>query len=71
MSPAIFPIPPLFLERMSNFLGAEYPAFAEALNAAPQSGLRVNTLKLTPEQFRRGHGRRILQIIQSGQVVGM
>jgi 16S rRNA C967 or C1407 C5-methylase (RsmB/RsmF family) len=45
-------IPSLFLERMSNFLGAEYPAFAEALHAVPQSGLRVNTLKLTPEQFK-------------------
>jgi NOL1/NOP2/sun family putative RNA methylase len=37
---------------MQKFLGAEYPAFAEALNAVPKSGLRVNTLKLTPEQFK-------------------
>lgn len=45
------PIPPLFLERMKNFLGDEFAAFAESLNAVPKSGLRVNTLKLTPEQF--------------------
>jgi NOL1/NOP2/sun family putative RNA methylase len=45
-------IPPLFLERMSRLLGNEYPAFAEALKAAPRSGLRVNTLKLMPEQFK-------------------
>lgn len=54
MSPANspVPIPALFLERMQTFLGAEYPAFAESLNAVPKSGLRVNTLKLTPEQFK-------------------
>jgi NOL1/NOP2/sun family putative RNA methylase len=52
MPAATPPIPPLFLERMKNFLGDEFPAFAESLNAAPQAGLRVNTLKLTPEKFR-------------------
>jgi NOL1/NOP2/sun family putative RNA methylase len=36
---------------MSRFLGEEFPAFAGSLNAAPKSGLRVNTLKLTLEQF--------------------
>ncbi len=46
------PLPAPFLERMKNFLGEEFPAFAESLNAVPQSGLRVNTLKLTPEQFK-------------------
>lgn len=51
MSPNTPEIPPLFLERMQRLLGSEYPAFANALNAAPKSGLRVNTLKLTPEQF--------------------
>jgi NOL1/NOP2/sun family putative RNA methylase len=54
MSPANspVPIPPLFLERMKAFLGQEFPAFAEALEAAPKSGLRVNTLKLSSEQFK-------------------
>lgn len=47
------PIPALFLDRMKNFLGeAEFPLFAESLNAIPRSGLRVNTLKLSPEQFK-------------------
>ncbi len=46
-------IPPLFLERMSRFLGEEYPAFAESLSAAPKSGLRVNTLKLSAEEFEK------------------
>ena len=45
------PIPPLFLDRVSRFLGEEYGAFAAALNGSPVSGLRVNTLKLPPEQF--------------------
>ena len=46
-------IPILFLERMKTLLGEEdFPAFAESLNTAPKSGLRVNTLKLTPEHFQ-------------------
>ena len=52
MSPNTPEIPALFLERMSHLLGDEYPAFVDSLNAAPKSGLRVNTLKLTPQQFR-------------------
>ena len=52
MPPTIPEIPPLFLERMARLLGDEYPAFAAALNEAPKSGLRVNTLKLTPERFK-------------------
>lgn len=44
-------IPPLFLERMSRFLGEEYPAFVKSLSAAPKSGLRVNTLKLPMDEF--------------------
>jgi NOL1/NOP2/sun family putative RNA methylase len=48
-----FPIPPLFLERMSRFLGDEYPAFAESLEHDPVHGLRVNTLKLSAEQFQK------------------
>jgi NOL1/NOP2/sun family putative RNA methylase len=46
------PVPAQFLERMNFFLGNEFPAFAESLNAAPVSGLRVNTLKITPQQFK-------------------
>jgi NOL1/NOP2/sun family putative RNA methylase len=47
------PIPPLFLERMKTYLGEEFPAFTESLNADPKSGLRVNTLKVTTEEFRQ------------------
>ncbi len=46
------PLPALFLQRMQNLLGPEFPAFAESLNRAPHSGLRVNTLKLSPEEFQ-------------------
>ena len=53
MSNPVIPVSPLFLERMRLLLGDEYPAFAEALDAAPKSGLRVNTLKLTPEAFKQ------------------
>ncbi len=37
---------------MARLLGDEYAAFAAALEQAPVSGLRVNTLKLTPQEFR-------------------
>jgi len=46
------PIPPLFLDRMSKYLGDEFPAFADSLNDTPRSGLRVNTLKISAERFR-------------------
>jgi NOL1/NOP2/sun family putative RNA methylase len=50
--PELVSIPPLFLERMRPLLGDEYAAFSAALQEEPVSGLRVNTLKLPPEEFR-------------------
>ena len=38
---------------MSRFLGDEYPAFAECLEHEPVRGLRVNTLKLSAEEFQK------------------
>jgi NOL1/NOP2/sun family putative RNA methylase len=49
---SIHPIPALFLERMRRLLGDEYAAFARALREKPVSGLRVNTLKLSAQQFQ-------------------
>ena len=46
-------IPPLFLERMSRLLGTEFDAFAAALEESPVSGLRVNTLKLSADEFAK------------------
>lgn len=45
------PIPAIFLERMSRLLGSEFESFAASLDQPPVSGLRVNTLKLNPEDF--------------------
>jgi len=54
MTPAnIFPVPSLFLDKMSHLLGNEFPAFSAAMDESPVSGLRVNTLKLTKEEFRK------------------
>jgi len=50
--PEAIRIPPLFLERMSRFLGNEYPAFFESLTHASVHGLRVNTLKLCADEFQ-------------------
>lgn len=47
------PLPPLFLERMARWLGADYASFAQALTGRPLSALRVNTLKLPAQAFRQ------------------
>ena len=38
---------------MSLLLGDEFPAFAAALEEEPVNGLRVNTLKISTEDFLR------------------
>ena len=45
-------LPQPFLDRMAGLLGDEYAAFLASYAAAPGVGLRVNTLKLTPDRFR-------------------
>jgi 16S rRNA C967 or C1407 C5-methylase (RsmB/RsmF family)/NOL1/NOP2/fmu family ribosome biogenesis protein len=50
--PGPLALPPAFLKRMQGLLGAEYPAFLASYDAPASNGLRVNTLKLTPAQFR-------------------
>ncbi len=44
-------LPPLFLQRMENWLGPSFPAFLRALQAAPRRALRVNTLKIAVPDF--------------------
>lgn len=44
-------LPPLFLERMRSFLGDEYDPFVSSYFQPPQTGLRVNLLKTSPEQL--------------------
>jgi NOL1/NOP2/sun family putative RNA methylase len=46
-------IPPAFLARMAQLLGGEYPAFLASYGAQPNVGLRVNTLKIVPDAFRK------------------
>ncbi|MCX6030405.1 MAG: RsmB/NOP family class I SAM-dependent RNA methyltransferase [Chloroflexi bacterium] len=45
-------LPAAFLSRMARLLGDEFPAFLASFDATPSTGLRVNTLKITPERFR-------------------
>jgi NOL1/NOP2/sun family putative RNA methylase len=52
MASGIQSFPPVFLKRMEAFLGNEYSAFALALESEPVSGLRVNTLKVSLEEFK-------------------
>ncbi|AZR72771.1 hypothetical protein BBF96_04805 [Anoxybacter fermentans] len=46
-------LPKNFLQRMQELLGDEYPAFLDTFNRKRSYGLRVNTLKLTPEELKR------------------
>ncbi len=47
-----FSLHPLFLARMQHLLGDEYPRFIASYDQPPTSGLRVNTLKLSPAHFQ-------------------
>jgi NOL1/NOP2/sun family putative RNA methylase len=44
-------IPPVFLERMRQLLGDEFPEFVACYSQPPISGLRLNTLKLSTADF--------------------
>ncbi len=48
-SPAEFPKE--FLLRMARMLGDDYGSFLDALQLPPNTGLRINTLKILPEEF--------------------
>jgi NOL1/NOP2/sun family putative RNA methylase len=49
----IQPIPPKYLERMHSLLGDEFADFVSCFDRQPESGLRVNTLKLSVEEYLR------------------
>ncbi len=46
-------LPQDFLTRMQALLGEEYPAFLQSYEEPRRSGLRVNTLKISVEEFQR------------------
>ena len=45
------PLHPAFLTRMEKMLGNEYPSFLSSFNAPRTYGLRINTSKITCEDF--------------------
>jgi NOL1/NOP2/sun family putative RNA methylase len=45
------PLPPAFLARMQRLLGDDYQDFMGSYDTPPVSGLRVNSLKLSPQDF--------------------
>ena len=45
------PLHPAFLTRMKEMLGNEYPSFLSSFNAPRTYGLRINTSKITCEDF--------------------
>ncbi len=44
-------LPEVFLQRMAGLLGDEYGSFLSALHLPAKVGLRVNTLKSSPQEF--------------------
>ena len=44
-------LPSIFAERMKNLLGDEFEQFMKSYEQSPHAGLRVNTLKISMEQF--------------------
>jgi NOL1/NOP2/sun family putative RNA methylase len=45
-------LPPAFLKRMQEFLGDEYSTFLDSYAQPPSAGMRVNSLKISPENFQ-------------------
>ena len=46
-------LPQEFLERMEHMLGEEYPGFLQSYEEPRKFGLRVNTMKISVEEFQR------------------
>ena len=46
------PLPDAYVERMTALLGDEAEAFFASYNRPARPGLRVNLLKITPEEFQ-------------------
>ena len=46
-------LPSAFTEKMRAILGEEYPAFLDSYDQPRHYGLRVNTAKISTEEFER------------------
>ncbi len=46
-------LPENFIRRMRERLGEDFPAFLASYDLPPVKGLRINTLKISPEEFSR------------------
>ena len=44
-------LPQLFEDRMRNLLGEEFEEYLQCYSNPHYGGIRVNTLKMTPEEF--------------------
>lgn len=45
-------LPHMFTERMNRLLGDQFESFMQSYEQSPHAGLRVNTLKISMEQFK-------------------
>lgn len=45
-------LPPLFVQRMQDLLGDEFQSFLDSYQQSPHAGIRINTLKITDQDFQ-------------------
>lgn len=45
-------LPPLFVQRMQDLLGDEFQSFMDSYQQSPHAGIRINTLKITDQDFQ-------------------
>ncbi len=55
-------LPEAFLSRMQEMLGAEYDAFLRSFESGRTYGLRVNTDKITCEEFEKIVGVKVTPV---------
>lgn len=52
-------LPETFVLRMKELLGSEYEAFSDSYEERTYAGLRMNTLKITPEEYLKLTGQTL------------
>ena len=55
-------LPEKFVETTKALLGDEYDAFLESYQRPVYSGIRMNTLKITPEAYMELTGKNLEQV---------
>jgi NOL1/NOP2/sun family putative RNA methylase len=55
---------PLFIERMQDLFGEDFKGYEKTLTQIPKKSIRVNTLKMTPEELKKKFAEKSWDISQ-------